>query len=113
MASGLWHPSSDVLKSVRDDILFDAKPYLESVRKANGWIIDYDEALKRVPRGYPADSPHKDLFRLRNHLLARNMEDKSVCDKNLLKNVLSEFKKTHTFVALLNRSVTYALTPQN
>ncbi|MFA5302092.1 MAG: DUF2461 domain-containing protein [Bacteroidales bacterium] len=113
MASGLWHPATDVLKSVRDDILYDPQPYLVSVRMAEEWNIDHDEALKRVPRGYPADSPHEDLFRLRNHLLARNMEDKYVCDKNLLKNVLSEFKKTHTFVALLNRSVTYALTPQN
>ncbi len=113
MAAGLWHPSPDVLKSVRDDILFDAQPYLGSVRRAEGWIIDYDEALKRVPRGYSADSQNEDLFRLRNHLLARNMDDAYVYDKDLLKNVLSEFKKTHTFVALLNRSVTYALTPQN
>ena len=113
MASGLWHPAPDVLKSVRDDILYNPQAYLESVRIAEGWIIDPDESLKRVPRGYPADSPHENLFRLRNHLLGRNMEDKYIYDKNLLKNVLSEFKKTHTFVALLNRSVTYALTPQN
>lgn len=113
MASGLWHPAPGVLKSVRDDILYDAQPYLESVRKADGWIIDYDESLKRVPRGYPADSRYENLFRLKNHLLARNMEDKNLYDKNLLKNVLSEFKKTCTFVTLLNRSVIYAITPQD
>ncbi|HOO42102.1 MAG TPA: DUF2461 domain-containing protein [Bacteroidales bacterium] len=113
LASGLWHPAPDVLKSVRDDILYDSESYLESVRLAKEWIIDYDESLKRVPRGYPSNSKDENLFRLRNHLLARNMEDKYIYDKNLLKNVLSEFKKTYTFVALLNRSVTYAVTPQN
>ena len=113
LASGLWHPAPGVLKSVRDDILYDAQPYLESVRKADGWIIDYDESLQRVPPGYPADSGYENLFRLKNHLLARNMEDKNLYDKNLLKNVLSEFKKTYTFVTLLNRSVIYAITPQD
>lgn len=110
MSSGLYKPLPAVVKSVRDDILYDAAPYLNAIALAEGFRIEEEECLKRVPLGYPPDLPYELLFRLRNFLLSRSMNNTYVFDKNLLKNVLSEFKKTHIFVALLNRSVSYANT---
>lgn len=113
MSSGLYQPAPLVLKSVRDDILYDARPYMEAISLAEGFSVDPMESLKRVPRGYPADSPYESFFRMKHFLLERNMDDVYVLDKNLLKNVLSGFKKTHTFVNLLNRSVKYVISSQN
>lgn len=113
MSSGLFQPGPAVLNSVRDDILYDANPFQRAIALADEFELDTQDSLKRVPAGYPADSPYKSFFRLRNFLLAKYLDDKFILDKNLLKNVLSGFKKTHTFVALLNRSVSYVITSQN
>lgn len=113
LSSGLYRPLPGVLKSVRDDILYDTAPYLRAIALADGFKIDDEGCLKRVPFGYPAGSPYEKFFRLKDFLLTRYMDNKYVLDKNLLKNVLSEFKKTHIFVDLMNRSVSYANTSQN
>jgi len=113
MSSGLYQAHPAVVKSVRDDILYDATPYLDAIALAEGFEIDFGGCLKRVPAGYPSDSPFEHFFRLKDFLLARYMDDEFILDKNLLRKVLSGFKKTHTFVDLLNRSVSYANTSQN
>jgi len=54
MAAGMWHPSSEPLRLVREAIVKDAPGWKRATRVG----LSQDEStLKRPPRGFPADHP--------------------------------------------------------
>lgn len=110
VACGLHCPTPDILKSVREDIMCNGAAYQEAVQAAPNLTLSFDGALKRVPRGLPADSPYAPYFTLKDHLLCRDLDYSFIFDKNLLDNTLQLFREAYPYVTLLNRSVSYAYT---
>ena len=105
LCSGMYMPDSAMLKTIRDEILFNGEPLLVSIAKADTFGLDMDRAMKRVPNGYPKGHPQAHLFKQRDWLLVRDLDDSHLFDPHLVDWVLSEFEKTKDFCQWLNRTV--------
>ena len=105
LCTGMYMPDTAMLKSIRDEILFNGEPLAESIAKAKGFGLDTGHAMKRVPNGYPKDHPQADLFRQRDWLLVQELPNQRLFEPHLVDWVLSEFEKTKDFCQWLNRTV--------
>lgn len=108
ITSGLYMPEPAVLRSLRDDILDHGATYEQLIGRAEGFTLYTGSRLKRTPVGYPADSPHDALLRLKDLYLEQPLPNDVLLGDDLLERVTAEFRKTVDFCALLNRSVEYA-----
>ncbi|MCX6309786.1 MAG: DUF2461 family protein, partial [Bacteroidia bacterium] len=66
-------------------------------------------ALKKVPRGFPADSPWAEYLKLKNPCLMKPFNDTYLLSDALLENTLEDFSHTVNFNNWLNKAVEYAL----
>lgn len=70
-AGGIWQPEPADLKRIRQEIDFAPAPLRAVLQQPgfqrwfNGTLMS-DDALKRIPVGYPADHPEADLLRLKS-----------------------------------------------
>jgi uncharacterized protein (TIGR02453 family) len=106
--TGLYCPQPNVLKSIREDIYLNGEKFEAAVREAKGFVIEDNQALKKVPRGYPADFKYAEYLKLKNPCLYKQVDDKFLLSENLLENTLEAYSKTLTFNTLLNKAVEYA-----
>ena len=105
LCTGMYMPDTAMLKTIRDEILFNGEPLAEAIAKVDTFSLDTSHAMKRVPNGYPKDHPHADLFKQRDWLLIRDLPNQRLSDPHLVDWVLSEFEKTKDFCQWLNRTV--------
>ncbi len=108
LAVGLYMPSPEVLKSVRDEILDNGDKMEKAVKKAKGFILDTENKLTRVPKGYPADSPHAEWLKLKDFSLMKPVSEELLAAPDLVERVVEEFRGTVEINAILNRAVDYA-----
>lgn len=109
LATGLYRPMPDVLKSVRDEIFDNGKQVADAVRHAEGFALDRQSALQRPPKGYPADHPYMDLLKLREFSLVRPIDESFILAPDLPVRVAEAFRPTVKLNAILNRAVAFAL----
>jgi len=107
--SGLYGPEPNILKSVREAIFLNGESFEDAVREAQGFVLEDSQALKKVPRGYPADFKYAEYLKMKNPCLCKLVDDDFILSPNLLENTLDAFRKTATFNNLLNKAVEYAL----
>ena len=104
LCTGMYMPYPEILKGVRDEILYDGFPLSEAIKKANGFTLDTSRNLKRVPNGYPKDHAYAEFFKHRDWLLVKEIGDEELYGPNLVEWVLEEFKKTKDFCRYLNQT---------
>lgn len=97
-----------VLRSIREEILDNGAEIEAAIRKARGFDLCENGKLKRVPTGFPADSPYAEMLKLKDVYLEKRITEEFLLDGNLLENTLAEFRLTQPFIAILNRAVQYA-----
>lgn len=107
--SGLYCPDPKILKSIREEIALNGDPFHQAVLNAEGFILEDNEQLKKVPRGYPADHKYADYLKLKNPCLCKHLDESFLLSPNLLENTLEAFRKTVPFITVLNQAVEYAL----
>ena len=108
LAIGNYFTEPRVLKVLREDIQLgggDFRMILEGV--APGLELDTDGALKKVPNGYPADSPDADFFKLKNFCLVMNLNDDFILSPNLADDILEIFKTGTPFLDYVNRAIDF------
>ena len=103
LCTGMYMPDTAMLKTIRNEILFNGEPLVESINKVDTFDLDTSNAMKRVPNGYPKDHPYADYLRLRDYLLVKEVSDEMLYSPHLVELVLEEFKKTKDFCQWLNR----------
>ena len=104
MLSG-YMPDTAMLKTIRNEILFNGEPLVKSIAKADSFSLDTSNAMKRVPNGFPKDHPYAELFKQHDWLLVQDLPDARLTDPHLIDWVVSEFEKTKDFCQWLNRTV--------
>ncbi|MEG2478928.1 MAG: DUF2461 domain-containing protein [Mucinivorans sp.] len=104
LASGLHCPDKAVVRSVRDEIFANGAVFEQALSGATGFALDMSDALKRVPRDYPADSPFGNYLRLKEFDLVKPLE----LSGDVLGRTLEDFSRCTAFNYLLNRAVEYA-----
>lgn len=107
ISAGLYNPSKEMLKAIREEIMYNGEPFAEALAKAKNFVFFESSMMTRVPLGYPKDHPYADYLRLRNYAIAQPISDKRLKSKDLLKWALDEFKTAYDFNKLLNNIVTF------
>jgi len=107
--TGLYCPQPNILKSIREEIFLNGDAFDATIREAKGFTLEDDQALKKVPGGYPADFKYAEYLKLKNPCLCKYVDDEFLLSGNLLENTLEAYRKTVPFNTWLNKAVEYAL----
>ena len=108
LAVGNYFTEPRVLKVLREDILLgggDFRGILGGL--APGLVLDTSESLKKVPKGFPAEGPDAEFFKLRNFCLVESLDDDFILSPDLADNVLVVFKTGKPFLDYVNRAIDY------
>lgn len=97
-----------VLRSVREEILDNGAEIEKAIRKAKGFRLCDHNKLKRVPTGFPADSPYAEMLKLKDVYLEKPITEEFLTAPDLLERTVEEFHRTQPFIAILNRAIQYA-----
>ena len=108
LAVGNYFTESRVLKVLREDILLgngDFRRILDGL--APGLMIDTSDSLKKAPKGFPADGPDAEFFKLRNFCLVQSLDDDFILAPDLAEKVLIAFETGKPFLDYVNRAIDY------
>ena len=110
LVPGLYCPDPVALRSVREEILDhgdEMQQHIDAAAKV-GYRLDRSNCLKRTPAGFPKDTPHDDLLRLKDFYLAKPITEELLLSDRLVEQLVEELRPTFPFVEQLNRAVQYA-----
>ncbi|CAM3633060.1 DUF2461 domain-containing protein [Polynucleobacter brandtiae] len=90
VAAGYMQPEPHVLKKLRMGILDNPKAWLllEKSLHKKGYVLDYSDALARVPRGFidaPIEIEH--ALKLKSWIIRKPLSKKVVCSTELIQEV--------------------------
>lgn len=105
LAAGLYAPTPIQIKLVREAILSNGDQFQHVLAEANGFKHDQHNSLRRVPNGYPSDSPFAPFFKLKDYSISTPLPKDILFGTHLLEDVLTEFKKTKNYNHFLNRII--------
>jgi len=109
MATGLYNPQPEILKSIREEIFLNGDSFEEVVREASSFVLKDDQALKRVPKGYPADFKYAEYLKIKNHNLFKSFDNNVLLSEDFLEKTIDDYRQTVSFKNWLNKAVKYAL----
>jgi uncharacterized protein (DUF2461 family) len=61
--------------------------------------------LVRPPKGFDVDNPALEYLKLKSFVVTRSIKDTELTDKQLVKNVVKDFKTIAPLVHFLNRAI--------
>ena len=108
LAAGLYNPTKEVLKSVREEIMLEGDHFVGTLENCKDFTLPWDEALKRVPKGYDENYKHSKYYRLKTYTLFKPLTKKQVLSKDFLKDALADLKRCQEYNEMLNRCYDYA-----
>ena len=108
ICSGLYNPTKEMIKSVREEIMLSGSRFQDAVTAAKGFEIDWEGALTRLPLGW-SEGPYSDYYRLKSYILIKPLTLRYITGENLAQRVARDLKPTYAFCELLNRCVDYVL----
>lgn len=109
IGGGLWMPQPDALKKVRQEIdyCFDEfKKIIGSKRFKSTYSELYTGEgvqLTKVPQGFEKNSPAADYLKFKSWLVLRDISDKAITSKDLLKTTTDAFSIMQPLIKFLNR----------
>ena len=107
LASGIYHPPADILKSIRQEIeyngadfkkIIDAKNFKEDFKELQG------EKLKRPPKGFDGDDPNIELLKFKSYLAVHQVDDKIILRDNYLDFAIKIYKSAKPLYEFINHS---------
>jgi uncharacterized protein (TIGR02453 family) len=110
IGGGYWHPSSKILKSIREAIDYNGEKFKTilnnpSFYKLFGSLIE-SETLKTAPRGYNTNHKHIDLLRRKSFAVSSKITREEVMHPNFDKKVVAIYKELLPFRRYLNNAIT-------
>lgn len=108
---GMWAPASEDLKAVRQEIdycLPEFKDILEEPEfKKRFQALEKEEGhfLINIPKGYEKENPAAEYLKFKSFFVNRPLSDAELTDKNLLRNVMRDFRTLTPLLDFLNRSI--------
>ena len=108
LAVGNYFTEPKVLKVLREDIQLgggDFRRILDGL--APGLRIDTSESLKKVPKGFPAEGPDAEYFKLKNFCLVESLDDDFILAPDLAEKALAAFQTGKPFLDYVNRAIDY------
>ena len=109
LVTGLYRPEPAILYSAREEVCYNGETFLNNINNAKGFTLAMENPLKRIPTGFPADSPYAEYLKLKEFYLEKVVDDDFLLSPRLLENTLEAFESTYSFNKQLNMAVDYAL----
>lgn len=108
LAAGNYFTEPKVLKVLREDIAYGEGDFRQVLSQAAPeFVLDESNALKRVPAGFPADTPDSGFFRLKSFCLIHAPSDDFVTSGDLARRLAALFRTTMPFLRYVNRAIAY------
>lgn len=108
LAVGNYFTEPRVLKVLREDILLGGGDFRQILdRAAPGLVLDTSESLKKVPKGFPAEGPDAEFFKLKSFCLLEDLDDAFILSPDLADRVLAIFRTGKPFLDYVNRAIDY------
>lgn len=108
LAAGLYNPTKEVVKSVREEIMLEGDNFVKSLEKCKDFTLPWDEALKKVPKGYDENDKHSQYYRLKTYTLLKPLTKRQVLSKGFIPYAVQELERCHEYNEILNRCFDYA-----
>ncbi len=110
IGGGYWHPSSKILRSIRNAIDYNGEELKavlnkKSFKKMFGKMI-VDTPLKTAPKGFPQDHIHIELLRRKSFAVVCELEREEVTGPDFSKKVIKIYSEMLPFRRYLNEAVT-------
>lgn len=109
IGGGYWHPSSKLLKSIREAIDYNGEEFVAILKnrrfkKTFGTMIEGDR-LKNAPKGYSHDHPHIELLKMKSFAAGCNLSREQVMYPDFSKKVIDIYNTLLPFRRYLNEAV--------
>lgn len=112
VCGGLYNPTKEVLASVRDEIMCNPEEFHAAIEACHGFHLNWDNALRKMPKGYDETDPHSEYYRLRTFEVYKPLTRAQVLDPNYLEHALADLRLCQSFNEILNRCFDFALEEQ-
>jgi len=109
IAGGYWMPQGEHIKSIRQEIDYNAADLTRIVdaadfKKSFGEFRD-QERLKTLPKGYDAGNENIELLKLKSFIAYRDLKDKEITGTNAAKYIAELCAKIHPLNVFLNNAI--------
>lgn len=108
VGGGMWMPPGDVLKKVRNEILYNPEEFksiLNNKKFKSTFGELMDEKLKRPPQGFPADFPDVELLKYKSYVVGKNFGNDEVISNRFINEVPTIFNVLFPLNQFLDRSL--------
>lgn len=96
-----------ILRSIREEIIDHGDEMLQNIAAAEGFCLDEENKLKRVPTGFVAGTPYDELLKQKDHCLVLDLTEEEVLAADFTERVLHRFRTTKPYLDQLNRAIQY------
>ena len=108
LAIGDYICEPQVLKTLREDICYGDGDFDAAVKSASPLLrLETTSQLKRVPKGFPADSPWEAYLRLRNFCLYYEPDNRFMLESDMVERTTEIFKSGKPMIDYVNRAIEY------
>lgn len=108
IAGGRWMPDAPTIKAIRQEIDYNLPKFKKIIFDKN-FIKQFktleEEKLKTAPKGYPKDHPEIELLKYTSYIVSRELDDKLILSKDLIKELTVAYKTMLPFLEFLNEAV--------
>ena len=106
-AGDIWCPP-DVLKVIREDIQMGNGDFRDILSKVDSRLeIDFQGALKRVPAGFPSNTPDSEYYKLKAFCLYFAPDEKFMISPRLADRLVEIFRTAKPFLDYINRAIDF------
>jgi len=104
--AGIWHPSSETLKQVRDSIVARPERWKRATRGKTGSALDDDdERLSRPPRGYDAAHPFVEDLKRKSFTTGTAFSERDACAPRFLGDFAKVCRRATPLMGFLSEAV--------
>ena len=111
IAGGFYRPEKEILSKIRQAIDYDGEGLKQIANglpfKEKFGVLEDEEMLKTMPRGYDKDHPHADLLRFRNFVVAHYPTRKKCFQPDFLQQVVELYREMIPFREYLDRAAAF------
>lgn len=110
LAGGFYMPPSDILKRIRTEVYENIEEFKTIINNSEFKKCFNDlwgEKLKSQPRGFPKDFPDIELLKYKHYIVAKNVSEDELQDKDFLETATGVFKILMPFNRFINNTIDY------
>lgn len=101
---GMYMPDKDIIRAVRNDILFKGADFEKAIKKAKDFTLNTENNLSRIPCGFPKDNKYSEYLKMRDYMISRDIPENIAKNDELVSWAVNEFKQTYDFTRFLNEA---------